>query len=203
MNDMSPTGLLEAEHRVIRRMVNTMLLLAAALERDRDVEITIWQKIVDFMRMFAVQVHHGKEEGHLFPILKRKGVPLAAYPLEALIRDHEKTQALTQELAGATEAYLRVGIAAKASLIRSLRGLIDLYPNHMWKEEYLLFPMANRLMSPKQQRDLREKFAATDAAIGTDAYRQFEELANQLADQVGGFISLAPGDDGRIFDVVH
>ncbi|HSB82748.1 MAG TPA: hemerythrin domain-containing protein [Candidatus Methylomirabilis sp.] len=192
---MSPTGLLEAEHRIIRRVVNTMLLLAAALERDGDVESTTWPKIVDFMRTFAEQVHHGKEEGHLFPILKRKGVPVAGYPLEALIRDHEKTQALTQELAEATETYLRGGIGAKANLIRSLRGLIDLYPNHMWKEEYLLFPMANRLMSPRQQRDLRERFAATDAAIGADAYRQFEQLADQLADQVGGFNRHAPRDD--------
>lgn len=195
MNDMNPTGLLEAEHRVIRRMVSTMLLLAAALERDSGVEATTWPKIVDFMRTFAEQVHHGKEEGHLFPILRRKGVPVAEYPLEALIRDHEITQALTQELAEATETYLRGGIGAKAILIGILRGLIDLYPNHMWKEEYLLFPMANRLMSPKQQRDLRDKFAATNAVIGTDAYRQFEQLADQLADQVGGFNRHAPRDD--------
>jgi len=183
VNQKGPTGLLEREHRVIQRVIGTMVTLAGTLERGGYVEVGTLIDTLEFMRAFADQCHHGKEERHLFPLLGRKGAPVTGYPLDALIRDHENTRTLTRQLAGASEAYLQGNLAAREALLESLRGLIGIYPNHMWKEDYLLFPMANRVLSPKQQRDLREKFEAVDAQIGTDAYQRFEQMANRLEGQ--------------------
>ena len=44
-------------------------------------------------------------------------------------------------LAEAVEAYSRGDAAAKDALLANLRGITALYPNHIWKEDYLLFPM--------------------------------------------------------------
>ena len=42
--------------------------------------------------------------------------------------------------------------------MKSLRGITELYPNRIWKEEYLAFPMADKILSSKKQRNLSEKF---------------------------------------------
>jgi hemerythrin-like domain-containing protein len=183
VNDKGPLGLLSTEHRVIQRVVDTMVRLDAVLERDGEVNVGTLLKIVDFMRTFADKCHHGKEETHLFPILERKSVPADRYPLEALIRDHDRTRMLIQELARATKRYQQGGLKAREGLAKSLRGLINLYPIHMWKEDYLLFPMANRLVSPKQRRDLRERFAAVDAGVGRETYQLLEQLADRLEEE--------------------
>jgi hemerythrin-like domain-containing protein len=185
VNDKDPIGLLSTEHRVIHRVVNSMISLYATLEQNGDAKVGTLLKIVDFMRTFAGQCHHGKEQGHLFPILERRSVSVDWYPLEELISDHERTRVLVQELAGASKSYPQGDLKARESLAKSLRGLINLCPNHMWKEDYLLFPMANRLVSPKQWRDLREKFDAVDAGVGRDTYRQLEQLANGLQEEGG------------------
>ena len=71
--------------------------------------------------------------------------------------------------------------SARESLVKSLRGLIDLYPNHIWKEDYLLFPMTNKVLGLDEQRDLLEKFERVEDAIGRDAHRRFEQLAENLS----------------------
>lgn len=182
MDDKKPTRILEAEHRIILQVIGRMVTLVAALKQNGDIEGGALLESVEFMRTFTDRCHHGKEERHLFPLLGRKGAPVTGYPLDALIRDHEETRAFIQELADATEAYLRGDSASKQALAESLRKLIEFYPNHIWKEDYLLFPMANRMLSPKQQRDLRQKFAIVDADIDRDAYQRFEQLARRLED---------------------
>ena len=55
-----------------------------------------------------------------------------------------------------------------------------LYPNHIWKEDYLLFPMTNKVLSPDDQKDLREKFEAVEDVIGRDVHHRFEQMAEGL-----------------------
>ena len=88
---------------------------------------------------------------------------------------------LVRELAAAVEAYGAGDASAKESLVKSLRGVVGLYPNHIWKEDYLLFPMTNKVLGPGDQQDLLEKFEAVEEAIGRDVHRRLEQLAETLA----------------------
>lgn len=67
MTERTPTEMLEAEHRVIQKVVGAMAVVAEALEDDGEVEPDTLRDITAFMRTFADQCHHGKEETHLFP----------------------------------------------------------------------------------------------------------------------------------------
>jgi hypothetical protein len=35
-----------------------------------------------------------------------------------------------------------------------LRDIATLYPNHIWKEDYLLFPLTDKVVSPEERHAL-------------------------------------------------
>ena len=180
MMDKSPTEILEAEHHVIQKVVGAMAVLAQTLETGQEVEAKTLEDIVEFMRTFADKCHHGKEEAHLFPALERKGIPPRGCPVGALLHEHQQGRALVAELAEAVAAYARGETSAKEALQKTLRGLVELYPGHIWKEDYLLFPMTNKVLSPRDQQDLREQFERVEEAIGRDVHHRFERMAEEI-----------------------
>jgi hemerythrin-like domain-containing protein len=152
--------------------------------KGKQVEIRTLESIADFMRTFGDKCHHGKEEAHLFPALERKGVPMRACPLGALVTEHEKGRNLVKELSQATADYARSGSGAQDSLLKSLRGLTDLNPNHIWKEDYLAFPMANKVLTEDEQIDLSAKFEMVENAVGKNVHHRFEQLAKELEESL-------------------
>ena len=182
MTHPSPTEMLEEEHRVIQKVVGAMAAVAEALEDDGDVEADTLREITAFMRTFADQCHHGKEETHLFPVLERKGVPARGCPLGALIHEHQNGRALVAALAQAEAAYTSGDRSAKDRLASSLRGLIALYPGHIWKEDYLLFPMSNKVLSAEDQQNLSMEFEKVEETVGRDVHRRLEQLSEQLGE---------------------
>ena len=181
MTDRLPTDILEQEHRFIEKVVGAMPALIKVLEAGQGIEAGLLQDTVEFMRTFADRCHHGKEETHLFPVLVGKGVPDTGCPIGGLTAEHQQGRALVKELAAAVEAYGAGDASAKESLVKSLRGVVGLYPNHIWKEDYLLFPMTNKVLGPGDQQDLLEKFEAVEEAIGRDVHQRLEQLAEMLA----------------------
>ena len=152
---MSPTEMLENEHRYIQKVVAAAATLADRLAEGFDLGIDMVQSIVEFMRIYADKCHHGKEEDLLFPALERKGVPMRGCPVEALMREHQMGRALVKGLAEVVDSYGKGDAAARDVLIKSLRGIVELYPNHIWKEDFLLFPMTNKVLSAEDQTNLR------------------------------------------------
>jgi hemerythrin-like domain-containing protein len=175
-----PTEMLEEEHHVIQKVVSAMAVLAEQLETGENPNLEVFSNIVEFMRTYADKCHHGKEETHLFPLLEKKGVPARGCPLGILIAEHQRGRTLVSGLAGAVEAYTKEGPSARKTLLDNLRGLMDLYPNHIWKEEYLLFPMTNKVLNSQEQGELQEKFERVEKDIGTDVHHRLEELAEKL-----------------------
>ena len=55
-----------------------------------------------------------------------------------------------------------------------------LYPSHIWKEDYLLFPMTNKVLSPEDQRELHQKFEMVEEAIGRDVHHRLEQFAEEM-----------------------
>lgn len=181
----SPTEMLEAEHRVIARIVGITPLLAERLEEGGVIKPDILQGIVEFMRIYADKCHHGKEEDLLFPALGEKGVPMQGCPIGALVADHVSGRSLVRRLAESAEAYVRNEPEAYEGLIGSLRGIADLYPGHIWKEDYLLFPMTNKVLNPDELDALYSEFEKVDLRIGHDSLERLARLAGDLERQFG------------------
>jgi hemerythrin-like domain-containing protein len=157
-----------------------MAVLAEKLEDGGDVEIPQLENIVEFLRTYADRCHHGKEEALLFPALQNRGVPSHGCPLGGLTMEHQKGRGMVGEFAEAIRAYARNEPSARASLVKSFRDLTAFYPNHIWKEDYLLFPLAARLLSPEDNQALAAGFEQVEAEIGADVQERLERFAAEL-----------------------
>ncbi|MCW5979648.1 MAG: hemerythrin domain-containing protein [Bryobacteraceae bacterium] len=186
MSALTPIEALEAEHRVIQKVVAGMVVLAEKIEAGEDVHVSLLESIVEFLRTFADRCHHGKEEALLFPALQSRGVPAHGCPLGGLTMEHQKGRDMVSELAQAIRTYAGNEPSARAALVKNLRDLATLYPNHIWKEEYLLFPLAVRVLTLEDQQLLAEKFEDVEHELGHEVHERFEKLASKLELEVSG-----------------
>ena len=175
---------LEREHRTIEKVVKVMSVLVDELTDNRKVDDEILRDLSRFLRVYSNQCHHGKEESCLFPALETCGVPEEGCPLGALRHDHERSRALTQALVQAATGYSADPYSGRPALIDVLRELTGFYPAHIWKEEYLLFPLAEKVFSAGDQERLLKGFADVESGIYHHAHESYEQLADDLEERV-------------------
>jgi len=175
-----PTDVLEDEHRYILKVIGAVTVLAESLEKGEQVEPETFKNIVEFMRIFADKCHHGKEEALLFPLLEKRGVSPQGCPIGVLIHDHQTGRTLVTGLAEAAEGYQNGDPVALDAILKNIHGITALYPGHIWKEDYLAFPMSNKVLNSEDQQSLSEEFEKVDENIGRDVYQRLAHLADHL-----------------------
>ncbi len=180
------TQILEEEHHLIQQVVGAMAALADRVFEGQKAEKETLANLVDFMRVFVKGCHHEKEENHLFPLLVKKGVPVAGCPIGALAYEHQTAGKLMADLGAAVDVYLKDPGVMGQFLVSALRALVEHYPGHIWKENYLLFPMADKILDECEQQSLVESFEMVERKIGLDVHQHFEELARKLAAHAQG-----------------
>jgi len=177
----NPIDLLEEENRYIARVVGAAEKLADKLAADQPVRAETLQDVADFMLLYADKCHHRKEEDKLFPLLEKRGVLTWGCPLEALSYEHGLGRTLVKGLTEAVAAYRRADQTALINLIKNLRGIAELYPNLIWKEDHLLFPISHKVLSTEDQYDLALEFECVEQMLGWEMHEHFEQLSEQLA----------------------
>jgi hemerythrin-like domain-containing protein len=178
--EKKPTDVLEEEHHYILKVIGAMSVLAESLEKGEQVEPETLKNIVEFMRIFADKCRHGKEETLLFPILEKRGVPMQGCPIGVLTHDHQTGRVLVTGLAEAAEGYQKGDLTARDGLLNNIHGITALYPGHIWKEDYLAFPMSNKVLTAEDQKSLSEEFEKVDENIGKEVYQRLAHLADHL-----------------------
>lgn len=178
------TEALEREHKVIQRVVAVMAQIVTQLEFRHAVSAEVLRDLLRFMREFSDQLHHGKEESYFFPYLESRGVPSTGCPLSALKGEHAKSRQLLDDLNSAAAAYINDAERGRLTLIQVLQSLVTLYPAHIWKEDYLLFPMADKILAESDQDLLLRQFAKAEEVLGTNAHERFEKLAVELSERI-------------------
>ena len=59
----------------------------------------------------------------------------------------------------------------------------------MWKEDYLLFPLAGKVLTPEDQQELTDKFETVEREIGLDVLEGFDKVVAELERKVSGIDS--------------
>jgi hemerythrin-like domain-containing protein len=175
------TDALEREHKVINKAVAAMAQIVTQLEFRHTVSPEILRDLLQFMREFSDQCHHGKEESYFFPYLESKGVPSTGCPLSALKGEHVKSRQLLDDLNSAAASYINDAERGRLTLIQVLQSLVALYPAHIWKEDFLLFPMADKILAESDQQLLLNQFAKAEEVLGANAHDRFESLVADLS----------------------
>ncbi len=175
-----PIAELSAEHGVIQKVVAGLSALEARMSGGGSVDVALLRRIVEFLREYADVLHHGKEEALLFPALERNGVPAHGCPVGALLAEHKRGRELVSEFAEAIEEYASDADGAVAGLATKMKALAELYPAHIWKEDYLLFPMSEKVLREADLTELEEQFAEVNRAAGRAVIARAQELAAEL-----------------------
>ena len=80
-----PTQVLKDEHALILEALDAIERKVAALEAGAAPDRAYFEKAVQFLRTFADQCHHGKEENLLFKTMVDRGFPRQAGPIAVML----------------------------------------------------------------------------------------------------------------------
>jgi len=158
----SPTAVLAQEHDLILQALDALEVRLNRLEAGGAADRAYFEKAVEFLRTFADACHHGKEEALLFKAMVNRGFPLQEGPIAVMLSEHETGRAFIRGIADAA-ARLDADPAATKQVIDNGRGYIQLLRAHIAKENTVLFPMADRVLTPEDQAELASAFDRFEA----------------------------------------
>ena len=174
---MKPTETLGHEHKIISLVLDGAEREARNIRETGKADAEKIEKMLDFFRNFADKCHHAKEERHLFVELNRRGLPKNGGPIGVMLSEHEQGRALLRVVAE------RLQDANPAGLSDALLAYVNLLRAHIDKENKILFPMADRLLTDQDQKDLEEKFEKLESEeMGLDTHEKYHHLAHELSE---------------------
>lgn len=149
---MKASEVLMNEHRTVERVLKVLNRAADRLDAGDDVPAALFEDSVDFLRNFAHKCHHGKEETALFPAMAKAGVPVEQGPIGVMLAEHEQG-----------------------------RGYAALLAQHIKKEDTILFPMADRVLSDATQQKLVAEFDRIESEhIGPGVHEHYHQMIDEL-----------------------
>lgn len=176
---MKATETLEHEHRVIEQVASACGVCAEVLRGGTKVPTDVLESIVDFFRQYGDRYHRQAEEA-LLSLLRDKGVPAGACPIVVINYENEKRKTLVDQLSSAVSAYVESSGAVSETLINTLQALAEFFPDHIWKEDYLLLPMAEKVLSEEDKRSLAVSLHLIDSMKGAEAQHAIERFSSAI-----------------------
>jgi len=141
------------EHRLIEKALDALEAWVAKLGPANDLnDKAELARFVQFIRGFADDYHHGKEEDILFVAMVEHGFPREAGPIAAMLHEHDLGRKLVGILDGLAQQAAPWVDDDRTALGRTAREFASLLRQHIQKEDQVLYPMARaRLPAPVQE----------------------------------------------------
>lgn len=178
---MRPTEILKEEHKAIKLMLSILEKLCAKLESGEKINAEHLLQIVDFIRVFADKCHHGKEEDKLFPALEEAGIPGEGGPIGVMLIEHDEGRNYVRELSDSVNKYKKGDTKVTKNIIENARNYIDLLTQHIYKEDNILYPMGERVLSKEKESELLREFEKIEEErIGHGKHEQFHLMLERL-----------------------
>ena len=179
---MRLTESLSQDHRVIEQVIRCLLEMASHASDGGTFDHASAADAIRFFRTFADKCHHKKEEDVLFPALGRKGFGASAGPVAVMLEEHE----LGRKLVGRIEAAIpmaRTGAPGAAGVFaQAARAYADLLLQHISKEDHILFPLADHVLTGAEGEAVRAGFEKAEDDLGHG--RLHAEMIG-IADELG------------------
>ena len=156
------TDRLMDEHRLILRMLDLLETRAARTLDGEEPDAEFFAGAVDFVRRFADRFHHAKEEDILFAALVANGMPAENSPVAAMRLEHEQGRQFLRGLEEALREH-RAGVPERRqSIVGNARGYCALLRDHIYKEDHILYPLAERILPAAGRGDILAAYAAAE-----------------------------------------
>ncbi|MFN0084041.1 MAG: hemerythrin domain-containing protein [Blastocatellia bacterium] len=170
-----PTHILRHEHRVIEQGLRALDGICLKFKTGERVPAGTLSLLLDFIRNFAIQFHHAREEELLFPALLRVGVREEGGALGFLRDEHLLERQLVAELELVIDEYGNGDDHAADRFIQAATAFRDHLANHMQQEDAMLFSLAEELLDEPAKLELLRAFNRDE-----EGHARYEEIAAAL-----------------------
>jgi regulator of cell morphogenesis and NO signaling len=147
---------LKGEHSPLREKLAGLLLLTAKIETEEVAE-KIFAALKSSVAIFKaeLEIHSHREEDVLFPMMGEY-IGTSSGPIAVMEYEHEQAKALIGDfLKNANNGRLSTEeMKNAAELVKNAHGILS---DHFTKEENVLFPMAERMLSDEEKAELHRK----------------------------------------------
>lgn len=183
---MGLTKILSDEHRVIEVVLTCLEKITEEANSAGKLNAVTANQAIDVIRTFADKCHHGKEENHLFATLVEKGMPKEGGPVGQMLVEHEQGRVFVKEMTGSVSKAATGNADALSKFTQNSQGYVQLLRAHIQKEDGVLFPMADKVLSEEDQKQLMKVFDVVESDhMGTGTHEKYIGIVVSLAKKYG------------------
>ena len=145
--------ILSNEHENILKVVGALESEAGQL-KNKIIDTEFFENVIDFIRNYADKFHHAKEEDILFKEFNKCAEEGRVHcnPVEQMLVEHDEGRRYVKMM----ESGLKE--RNKDTLIEGARGYSNLIREHIFKEDNILYPMADEALNKNVEKTMLERF---------------------------------------------
>lgn len=175
---MLATKTLMEEHQLILKYIELMTCYIS--HSDTTILLTNAHRFIEFIHEFADNFHHTKEEDILFRYLSAPDVLTHCNPLPQMLHEHDKARELVRAM---EEAIVKNNLTV---LVAAMNQYANLLKEHIFKEDNILYPMAERGLSDTATTALLKEYAAAEQHFNSAAiWQKYQTLYTELSHKLG------------------
>ncbi len=146
--------MLAQEHENILKVAEALGKECDLIEQREDIDERFFMGVIAFVRNYADKFHHAKEEDILFKEFEKlaKEGRLHCNPIEQMLFEHDEGRKFIAAMANALEKK------DKKNLIKNSLCYVNLIQEHIFKEDNILYPMADNALNEETKREMLKKF---------------------------------------------
>ncbi len=148
------------EHEEISRFSQRLEQRCIALMEENEFCEDAFREDIVFIRTYADERHHKKEEELLFHAMLEE-IGQAAVPAirHGMLVEHDMGRMYVGELENAVERYAKEQTPAnKLEILAQAMGYVHLIRRHIYKENNAVYPFAQRALSQETMQKLNEQY---------------------------------------------
>ncbi|MEM3788514.1 MAG: DUF438 domain-containing protein [Candidatus Bathyarchaeia archaeon] len=155
----SPIGTLLEEHKMIQKIAEKLGMLAEKVQRAESLdaiagELSELRHVVD--ELLDAEKHYLREENALFPVLERHGI---SEPPAIMWMEHNQLRERKKQLKALIENATKMSFSDfKRQLGELAKAVGDMLNSHIYKENNILFPAAQRVVTEQEWTSIMEDF---------------------------------------------
>lgn len=180
--------IIRSEHRALAAVLSGLSAVVDGIGSGKfEPDFTLLAAMIEYVTEVPEKVHHPKEDGYLFPALRKRSAAAAAI-IDDLESEHHVGPSKIATLKVALDDYRLAGAAGLPAFRERVKAYVDFQWQHMSKEERLVLPLAREALTA-------EDWAAIDGAFNANG-NPWEGPAGEYKQLFTRIVSIAPDPIG-------
>jgi hemerythrin-like domain-containing protein len=171
------TKKLMLEHQLILKYIDLLMSYLKEMTADEQQEGFLYrlENFVDFIQNYADKYHHAKEENILFKFMEEPEVLSHCNPLPVMLYEHDEGRKYIKNVLDALKNN------NKAAAIENAAAWAQLLREHIYKEDNILYPMAEEGLKDKQKENIISQYNKVEISMkGEELEQKYSDLYNLL-----------------------